>query len=295
MAPENPLFDGEFLKKLEYLYIISKRAFSGQFKAERRARTRGTGLEFADHRAYSPGDDFRHVDWKAYQRLNKLLLRLFEEEQDLPIFVFLDSSRSMFEGTPPRFHYAQKIAAALCYIGLAHLDRVSLFAYSDHLRKELAPQRGKGQIFKIFKFLSDLRPEGKTDTKEALTKFCASRSSHGVAVVISDFMDPQGFTAGLNVLRHSHHEIYALHVTGQANIPQEIRGELKLVDSETEVTLDLEIKQSLISAYQSELENLCNDIKSYCRKYRIGYVHTDTTVPFEEAILQVFRHGGFLR
>ena len=128
MAPESPLFDSEFLKKLEYLHVISKRAFSGQFKAERRARTRGTGLEFADHRAYSPGDDFRHVDWKAYQRLNKLLLRLFEEEQDLPIFVFLDSSRSMFEGTPPRFNYAQKIAAALCYIGLAHLDRVSLFS-----------------------------------------------------------------------------------------------------------------------------------------------------------------------
>jgi len=98
--PDPSLFDRDFLRKLEYLHIVSKRVFAGQFRAERRARKLGSGLEFADHRAYSPGDDFRHVDWTAYQRFEKLLLRLFEEEQDLPIYLFVDRSRSMSTGTP---------------------------------------------------------------------------------------------------------------------------------------------------------------------------------------------------
>src|SRR6187397_3032890 len=102
------LFDDEFLKKLEYLNIISKRVFAGQFKAERRARKRGTGLEFADYRQYVAGDDFRHLDWKAYMRLNRLILRLFEEEEDLPIYVFVDCSQSMTYGLPSKFDYARK-------------------------------------------------------------------------------------------------------------------------------------------------------------------------------------------
>ncbi len=294
MPPESPLFDGEFLKKLEYLHVVSKRLFAGQFRAERRARKRGSGLEFADHRAYAPGDDFRHVDWKAYQRLNKLLLRLFEEEQDLPIYIFLDSSRSMFDGAPPKFGYGQQVAAALCYIGLAHLDRVSLFAYSNRLARELAPQRGKGQIFKVFKFLNELEPEGRTDARQAFTKFCTSRRAHGVAVVISDFMDPAGFDAGLDVLRRHRHETYALHVTGRLDSAPELRGEVQLVDAESGSVQNLEVTASLVRAYGNAFERLCDEIAAYCAQYRIGYVRTDTEVPFEEAILQVFRQGGFL-
>src|SRR5947208_17025587 len=89
------LFDDEFLKKLEYLNIISKRLFAGQSRAERRTRRRGTGLEFADYRAYVAGDDFRHLDWKAYLRLNRLTLKLFEEEEDSPIYFFLHRRLAM--------------------------------------------------------------------------------------------------------------------------------------------------------------------------------------------------------
>src|SRR5215472_17501023 len=138
------LFDDEFLKKLEYLNIISKRLFAGQLRAERRTRRRGTGLEFADYRAYVAGDDFRHLDWKAYLRLNRLILRLFEEEEDLPIYFFVDASQSMTYGDPSKLDYARRVAAALCYIGLSNLDRVHVVAYADKILGELPPQRGKG-------------------------------------------------------------------------------------------------------------------------------------------------------
>src|SRR5438067_8928540 len=152
------LFDDEFLKKLEYLNIVSKRLFAGQLRAERRTRKRGTGLEFADYRAYVAGDDFRHLDWKAYLRLNRLILKLFEEEEDLPIYFFVDSSQSMSYGSPSKLDYARRVAAALCYIGLANLDRVILVAYADKVRAELPSQRGKGRILKIFRFFSDVTP-----------------------------------------------------------------------------------------------------------------------------------------
>src|SRR5512132_1295426 len=141
------LFDDEFLKKLEYLNIISKRLFAGQTRAERRTRRRGTGLEFADYRQYVAGDDFRQLHWKAYRRLNRLILKRFEEEEDLPIYFFVDSSQSMSYGKPSKLDYARRVAAALCYIGLANLDRINIVAYAEKIRGELPPQRGKGRIF----------------------------------------------------------------------------------------------------------------------------------------------------
>src|SRR5205085_12362428 len=125
-------FDEHFLKKLEYLYIVSKKIFAGRMRAERRTKKTGSGIEFADHRNYTLGDDFRYIDWNIYGRMERLLLRLFEEEEDLSIYMLLDASVSMRIGDKaPKLQYAMKVVAALCYIGLANLDRVSIIPFSD--------------------------------------------------------------------------------------------------------------------------------------------------------------------
>src|SRR5207237_6439766 len=134
------LFDDEFLKKLEYLNIISKRLFAGQLRAERRTRKRGTGLEFADYRAYVAGDDFRHLDWKAYLRLNRLILKLFEEEEDLPIYFFVDSSQSMNYGDPSKLDYDRRVCAGVFYIVLPNLDRVNVISFANGIKSEMQPQ-----------------------------------------------------------------------------------------------------------------------------------------------------------
>ena len=294
MSPDELLFDGEFLKKLEYLHVVSKKVFAGHFRAERRSRKRGSGIEFADHRAYAPGDDFRHVDWRAYQRLDKLLLRLFEEEQDLPIYIFVDTSRSMLQGRPRKLRYAKQVAAALCYIGLAHLDRVALLSYADGLGRELEPQRGKRQIFKVFNFLRHLEPGGPTNAQDAFTTFCTSRKAHGVTVVISDLLDPMGFEAGLNVLRYYRHEIFAIHVTGPSDTAPPLDGELRLVDAEDGDTCDLFLTPALVAAYRDTFDRWCGEIAAYCARYHVGYIRTFTDVPFEDAVLRIFRRGGFV-
>lgn len=296
-TPDAVLFDSDFLKKLEYLYIVSKRLFGGQSRAERRARKLGSGLEFADHRGYAPGDDFRYVDWKAFQRLEKLLVRLFEEEQDLPIYLFLDTSRSMGitqDGERSKLEYGRQIAAALAYIGLAQLDRVTLCAFSDRLHRELHALRGKGQIFKALGFLTDLAADGDTRAADVFTTFCTTRRKRGMVVVISDFFHPGGFGRGLDVLRYYQHELFMLHVTSGSDANPPLRGDVRLVDSELGLVEEVSITPALIESYRRTYDRFCEELASYCWKHGIGYIRTPVEVPFEDAILKVFRKGGFL-
>src|SRR5262249_30072316 len=134
-APAN-LFDEGFLKKLEYLAIVSRKVFAGRVRAERRSRKTGAGIEFADHRDYAPGDDIRYLDWALYGRAGKLLLRLFEEEEDLHVYLLLDASASMRTGHPPKLDQAMKLAAALAYVTLANLDRVSIVPFGGEDARE---------------------------------------------------------------------------------------------------------------------------------------------------------------
>jgi uncharacterized protein (DUF58 family) len=295
MATTVSLFNDEFLKKLEYLSILSKRLFAGQFRAERRAKRRGTGLEFADYRQYVAGDDFRHLDWKAYLRLNRLILRLFEEEEDLPIYIFVDVSQSMTYGDPSKVDYARRVAAALCYIGLSNLDRVHVVAYADKIRGELAPQRGKGRIFRVFRFLEEVAMGGETNAKDSFKFYCTETRRRGLAVVISDFFDPQGFQSGLDILRHFKHDLFVLHIAAHEEVDPALKGELVLVDSENNVSREVTVTPSLLASYKVEYTRFCTDIESYCSKYQLGYVRTVTDFPFEELVLRVFRQGRFLK
>jgi uncharacterized protein (DUF58 family) len=294
-AEATSLFDDEFLRKLEYLNIMSKRLFSGHMRAKRRTKKRGTGLEFADYRSYVTGDDFRHLDWKAYLRLNRLILKLFEEEQDLPIYFFLDSSQSMDFGRPMKLDYARRVAAALCYIGLANLDRVNMISFADGVKDELPPQKGKGRIFTIFRFLTDAVPSGKTNSKASFQAFCTKARRRGLAVVISDFLDPEGFQAGLDVLRLFGHDVFAIQVASHEDVDPQLSGELQLVDSESQVAREITITPTLLAAYKAEFARYCQSVEDYCLKYQLGYVRTTTDFPFEELVLDVFRQGRFLK
>ena len=135
------LLDDDFLRRIEQLEIASRKIFRGRMKGERRSKSRGQSSEFADYRTYVEGDDLRFIDWNIYGRLDRLLLRLFEEEEDLSIYILLDASRSMTIGEPRKLDYAMKLAAALTYVGLANLDRVSIVPFSDRLHERLPPGR----------------------------------------------------------------------------------------------------------------------------------------------------------
>ena len=148
-----PLFDSDFLKKLEYLSLVSRRVFRGQLLAQRRTMQLGGGIEFADHREYTLGDDLRYLDWNVFARHDELLLKRFQEEEDLHVYILLDSSRSMAYGEPVKFDYARQVAAALAYIALADLDRVAVVAFAGDIVADFPLTRGKSRILSLLKFL----------------------------------------------------------------------------------------------------------------------------------------------
>src|SRR3954471_10028453 len=198
-----PLFDSDFLKKLEYLSLVSKRVFRGSILAQRRTMQLGGGIEFADHREYTPGDDFRYLDWNLYARHDELMLKRFQEEEDLHVYFLLDCSRSMAFGQPAKFDLARQVTAALAYIALADLDRVAVVAYANDIVADFPLMRGKARILSLLKFLEELKPQGvSTDLSRVATGFVHRTQRRGLAIVVSDLYDPAGYERGLDLLRH---------------------------------------------------------------------------------------------
>jgi uncharacterized protein (DUF58 family) len=298
VAAEGDLFDDEFQRKLEYLALVSRRVFAGRLRAERRTKKSGSGIEFADHREYQPGDDFRSLDWNVYQRFGRLLVRLYEEEEDLAIYLILDTSASMAErgsSATTKLDYAKKVAAALAYVGLANLDRVSIVTTSDRVMERMPETRGKARIFKAFRFLRGLEAEGQTDLGDAIKTFVAQNKRRGLAILISDLYDPKGVERGVNVLRYAKFDTFIVHVVDRADGRPNLQGDVLVYDCETgderEVTVTAKVLERFAQAYETYL----GDVERFCATHQVPYVAAPLDVPFDELILRVFRRGGFLR
>ncbi len=294
-ASDDDLFDDDFQRKLDYLALVSKRVFAGRMRAERRTKKSGSGVEFADHRDYQPGDDFRYLDWNVYQRFDRLLLRLYEEEEDLAIYFIVDASSSMGFGDGKKLRYAKRVAAALAYVGLANLDRVSIVSTTDKVLDRMPATRGKARIFKVFRFLKELEPEGQTDLEDALKTFVAQNKRRGLVVLASDLYDPHGFERGINVLRYNKFDPFVVHIVDEAEAKPKLAGDVLLYDCETgderEVTVTAKVLERFEAAYRGYLD----EIDRFCTSKQVPYIRADVNVPFDELILRVFRRGGFLR
>jgi uncharacterized protein (DUF58 family) len=298
------LFDDDFQRKLEYLAIVSRRVFAGRMRAERRTKKTGSGIEFADHRDYHPGDDFRYLDWNVYQRFGRLLLRLFEEEEDLSIYLLVDCSRSMGFDTRnrdatvlrgPKFNQARRLAAALSYIGLSNLDRVSIVALTNRVKDRMPTTRGKQRVFRVLEFLRGIEAEGATGLEDAIKQFVAQNKRRGLAVLISDLFDPKGFEAGINVLRYNKFEPFVLHVVDSADARPELSGDVRIYDIETAEEREVTVTKSVLDRYEKVYDEYLKEIETFCTLKQVPYFRASVDEKFDDLILQVFRRGGFLR
>jgi len=289
------MFSDAFLRQLDMLTLLTRGRAHGQLRGMHRSRRVGTGMVFADYRPYSEGDDIRNIDWGIYLRLDRLILRLFEEEADLPVYVFLDTSQSMDHGKPNKLEYARKLAGALGYVALLNHDRVNISAFADGLREMLPTRRGKGQAPQLFRFLQALQPRGRTRLHAALRRYFSAPRTRGLVILISDFLDPEGIEEALAVLRRFRHDVALLHVMAPDERDPQLPEEVVLVDAEEGTTTEVEITPALLSAYRSTFEQHARDIEAYCRKYGWGYARALTDLPFEDLVLKVLRREGLLR
>ena len=288
-----PLFDSDFLKKLEYLSLVSKRLFRGSLLAQRRTMQMGGGIEFADHRDYSHGDDFRYLDWNVFARHGELLLKRFQEEEDLHVYLLLDCSRSMAFGSPPKFDLARQIVAALAYIALADLDRVAVIAFGNDILADFPLTRGKDRILSLLRFLEALKPqEAETDLARVFKGFTQRPQRRGLAVVVSDLFDPQGYERGLDLLRYRNYEVHAVQLFDRLELDPNLLGELELVDIESDAGQKVTITENALKKYRKLFEEFQDSLRRYSRKYGIGCTQSQADVSFEELILGMMRTAG---
>ncbi len=288
-------FDQEFLKRLDSLSIVSRKVLTGRAKGERRSIRKGAGVEFQDYRPYTTGDDFRYVDWNIYRRLDRLLLKLFVEEEDLCVHLLVDGSASMRFGQPPKLDYALKVAAALGYIGLNNLERVALAHFAGGIARMIRPRRGRGQILPLLDFLSTVQAEGPTNLNGCLADYALRVQVPGVVVVLTDLLDPGGYADGLKALLRRRYEVFLLHLVSEEELNPPLRGDLTLLDAEGGASREVSVDRQALERYQQRLQNHFAEAERFCTHHRIDYLRASTAVPFDDLILRHLRRGGFLR
>ena len=285
-ATAREFFTGEFLAQLERLALISKRSFRGRVKGERKSPRKGISVEFCDYRHYEVGDDLRYVDWNIVGRLDRLYVKLFVEEEDLCVHLLLDASASMDFGAPPKFRYGVRLAAALAFVGLVNLERVGIGVVRGRVGEGWSPSRGRRQFFPLLDFLGNLSPGGPTGLNRSLSDYALRAADPGLAVLISDLLDPEGYEAGLRALQERRFDVHVLHLLSREEMDPQYGGDLRLVDVETGEARELSLDGEALRGYRQRLGEFLERAERFCRSNEISYQRLVTDMPLEAYMLR---------
>jgi uncharacterized protein (DUF58 family) len=256
------------------------------------------------------------VDWNAYARLERFFLKLFVQEEDLTVHLLIDTSRSMdwpseaAHQPDHKFTYARRAAAALGYIALASLDRVTVSAMGGQPgAPPFPPHRGRQQAFALFDFLSALSANGAADLSQSLTRYAAQARQPGPLLIFSDLLDssqpstlhsptsnPQpSFASGLTALLARRFEISLIHLLSPDEVDPPLAGDLRLLDAETGQAVEITADYEALARYKAGLAAWQTEIRDWCSRRNIAYVPVTTDTPFEEFIFAFLRQRGILK
>ena len=292
----DPLLTSALLRQLEQFQLLARRRAKSSLRGERRSRARGQSVEFADYRSYVPGDDFRALDWNLYGRLDRLFLKLYEEERELPVTILLDASESMTFGEPRKFDAALRIAAAVGYVGLCGFDRVTVRAFPENpaqaaLRGALRSVRGRKSTLAFLRNLSQLSAGGQADFNAALIRGALETRHAGLAVILSDFLEPAGYEPGLKALLGRGFQVSAVQILSPEELSPGTFGDLRLVDSETGAEQEVTFGKYRLKIYQQTVENYCQRLREFCQKRGVHFFRTRTDDSLEQLLLRQLREA----
>ena len=283
-----PFFDEAFLRRLEQLELASRRLTAGRMKGERRSVRRGQSVEFADYRTYAAGDDLRQLDWNAYARLERLFVKLFVEEEDVTVHILVDASRSMRFGEPNKLDAARRAAAALGYLGLASMDRVSAAFLGDGTSTPMRPIRGKRRAFDLFTFLSQERTERTTGLASAARAYASRMRGSGPLLLISDLMDP-GYLDALRDLAGTRSQLSVLHLLAPEELDPEVPPDARLVDSESGHAVEVSGDDDLVERYRARLAEWQTEIGTFVARRGGAYVPVRSDIDLADLLFDVLR------
>ena len=293
--PPEPLFGPDFARRLERLKWILRRRLAGGGEGDRPGRRKGGLIEFADHRDYAPGDDVRYVDWNVFLRLEKLTVKEFAKEEDVPLLLLLDVSASMGDADEGKFRFARRLAAALGFVSLASRNPVRVLAFCEGERTHSRPFHGSDGLPGLLRFLEPLSPRGRTGLPAALREARASSPPGTLTVLVSDLLDPGDPIQALAALATRGREVCVLRVVAPTEAAPALGGPVTLVDVETGETLDLDLGEPELERFRAARRAHEETFQRLARAHGIRFVSARSDAPFEDVVLHTLREANWLR
>ena len=282
-------FRPDFIRKLDALALVARRAGHGASVGLRRTPSLGLSAEFAETRNYTVGDDFRRIDWNAYARQEKLFTRLFHAEKTLNISLLIDTSKSMGWGDPSKLDFARKLAGSLAYLSLTNNDQVSVAGISDKIHSYLPAKTGKRTIWRIWDFLEHLVPEGTTDLVYSLGEMGRYRLRPGLSILLTDLLSPTGYQSGLKSLLKLGQEVILLQVLASEEVEPELTGDWRLLDDEDSTPIDLTASPIVLDDYKKRLAGFVEQAMNFCYSRNILFLQLRSDMPLEDTVLRLLR------
>jgi uncharacterized protein (DUF58 family) len=288
-----PLIDQQFLEKLERLTVHWQKSFAGLVGGHNVSHFSGPGQEFLDHRHFHHGDDMRAINWRAYMRLEKLFLKMFQVEPRIPVRLMLDVSRSMGSANGQKFDFARKLAAALCYVGLVRLDTICIQPFRDRLLDSFVCSGGRHRFVPAVNVLTQLETDGVTNYFQVAREFASQYPQRGLVILISDFLDNDDAERPLQFLAEFGHEILLIHLWAPEDREPPWEGEMDLIDSETGDHLDMDLDAEARTTYTAAFDEYARGLQITAQRHGGRYVGISTSSSLEDAIFgPIIRAGG---
>lgn len=280
----NGIFEPEFLKRLERLSLNMEKLIAAGSGGLRKSRAKGSSVEFSDFREYSYGDDLRRVDWNAYGRFEKLYVKLFMEEREAMVNIFLDCSKSMDFGTPKKSIMGIQIAAAIGFLALNNMDRLCINLLKDDTMVSSNVLGGRGQFDICAGFLDNIQFEGTTNMDKAIK--LKRLGGRGLSLIISDFFTQGSIEDLMKYLMFYKQDIVLLHILSPQELNPELQGQVRLKDSETGEMVDVDLTSSIYDKYKQTLNNFKFSLKEMTKKYGGAYVTVSSNDSLEKILFE---------
>ena len=286
------LFDPDFLNSLTHLSITARRVAAGGRFGEKLSRDLGAGVEFKDFRSYVPGDDLRRIDWNIYNRLGRVFLRLYEEQQDLPLYVMPDVSASMYLDDAVRARATLRASLAMAAISMNQNDSAGLVPFGDDVEIVAKGHSGKASIMRFARHLAGLQAQTETDLATSLNKLNSLALRPGLLVIVSDFFDPAGLQGIGKALGRIRHKLLLIQVALKSDAEPDLQGEVRVRDCETGETVDLAITPAVLKRYRKAYEDFCNELTAMAKQRRAGLLRLDAEDDVVTQLATLFEAGS---
>ncbi|MDZ7637371.1 MAG: DUF58 domain-containing protein [Bryobacterales bacterium] len=281
---QDSIVDKAFLERLERLTLRWRRSFPGTIGGHHVARLSGVGQEFLDHRQFHQGDDLRSVNWRAYMRLEKLFLKVFHMEPHIPIRVLMDVSASMATGNPSKFHYLQRMVAALSYVGVLRLETIALLPFSDRIHEDFVVGGGRHRFAPAVEFLAAQKPEGASVASKAVKQFADRYLQRGLLIVVSDFFDEEDVLPIWQSLSMMGHELFLIHLHAEEDRTPPWKGLLEIEDAETGRVREIQFDDNARNDYEKAFDDYADALERMALRNGGRYAAVSTATPLDDVL-----------